>query len=140
MEKGDISNMPAVRLVWVFETTLAFLREEDRKKRERALRMHRYEKAAGHWSLDPTAANAFWDYTYRKEFSCDIVTYLHPVEAEAIKQILDDLGYPFGNFFSTTLQEVSRGLTNNPSVAVVFDADPSRAFTYGFKGRQSLVL
>lgn len=140
MEKGDISNTPAVRLVWVFETTIGYLTEKDERRHERALRFHRYKQAAGMWSLDKTAANAMWDYAFRKSYSCDIVTYLHPLEAEAVHELLDGLGYPFGNFTATTIEEVARGLANNPSVAVVFDGDPHRAFTYGFKGRQSLVL
>lgn len=140
MERGpnglDIANTSARRFLFVFETVLAHVDRKEEKKRKAALRFKRYKAAAGMWTLDPLGANYLWDWSARHGVACDILTYLHPLEAEHVKESLEDLGYPFGNFLVATPDNV-RIAVNRPDVLIVFDFNPGNNIHYGAKHRRS---
>lgn len=136
MEHGDISNEVAPRLVFVFEGLIGYLAENtgDATKRNVLLRARAWKRAAAMWTLDQWTLKIMWDYTSRRRQSIDVVTYVDEREAERIRDRLDAHGYPFANFWATTLDEMLHLHVNNPAVVGVVDGDASRWLTYGSKG------
>jgi len=134
MQGGDISNRTAPRYLFVFEGLLGnFEKPGDRAKRDLLLKAHRWKKAAAMWSIDMYMLKLMWDFTYRRDQSVDILTYLDEREALEVQARLDQYNFPYGNFIVTTIPEFVRGMLNNPSVVAVVDPDPRRGLTYGGK-------
>jgi hypothetical protein len=135
VQSGDISDQSSPRLIYVFDHTIGTLTPTAAKKRAFHLRLHQWKRAAHCWEIDPHVVKVIIDIQYRTSYNVDLATYVDPDEAEHIEDRLGGVGLPYGNFFVTTIEEMTRVIVNRPNVAAVFDYDPARQFTYGSKSR-----
>ena len=138
MPSGDISNQSAARVIYVFENTLGTLTPAAAKKRAFHLRLRQWKRAARCWQLDGHMIKVILDVQYRTPYNVDLATYLGEDEAEQIEQRLH--GVPYGNFYVTTIEEMTRVIANQPNVAAIYDFDSSRRFAYGAKSRTGTEL
>lgn len=140
MDKGDISNVTAQRVVFLFEGTIGTLTTVAERRRRLYLKAHQWKRAAHCWTIEPFLQKVLLDMAYRSPYNLDIATYLDPAEADHVEDRLEALALPFGHFFITDIEEMTRGIANRPDVAAIYDFDPSRAFTYGAKSRSVVGL
>lgn len=140
MERGDIDNHAAARIIYVFEGTIGTLSPAAERKRNLYLKTRRWKKAAHCWTIEPFLQKVLLDHAWRSPYNVDLATYLDLEEAEHVEQRLESLALPFGHFLVTDIEEMARVISNRPDVAAIYDFHPSRVFTYGSKGRSVVGL
>lgn len=132
MEKGDLSNEVAPRLVFVFEGVVGRLRDELREKG--MLKLHRWAKAVECWEIPELARSILWDTAWRYSYRFDIVTHRPPGFAKALVPLLEEADIPYTQVRSWRPEQLARHLIAMPDVQTVYFADPENRFTYGGRG------
>jgi hypothetical protein len=131
MQGGDISSGVSSRYIWVFEGLVADLDGPAAAKHKLYLKTHAWKRAARCWTLDPWVRKKMDDLAYRLSMVIDIVTFLPEEEGDEIKAILDNLAYPFANFWATTQEDLMHNILPSPAVAGVVETNMT--FRYGSK-------
>lgn len=72
---------------------------------------------------------------YRHRTRVDVITFVGPDFADAIRDRLDSRNLLFGDVHYYTSEELLSDLTYDQSILGVLDPDPSHALRYGSKGR-----
>lgn len=123
MQNGDLSNEPQRKFVFVFEDLIA----KPVTKRRRLKKITEFE-------VDPQVVAWLWDLTWRQNVAFDVATYDYT--REQVTEVLNREGIPFGTVWTgPTPGALQRRLGYAPGVMAVYDANPSREFAYGGKGR-----
>jgi len=135
MEKGDISNVEASRVVFVFEHTIGYLPDKATAAKEKALCAARsWRRAVDCWEIPEHVHALLWDLTWRYDCKFDAVTFKPAKFGVALHERLKEENLPFANLWADTPSSFAHRLTFLPSVMAVYDAEISRQFTYGGKG------
>jgi hypothetical protein len=138
MEKGDISNEVSPRLVIVWEGLLALPPQKEDGGFRQWLTARQAGKTArmiNAFDLNEEMAKHVWDMVWRRRFTIDCVTFLGDQYVDAIEKWIDKHDLPIARVTCDTPQTLARRLAYMPAVAAVYDPEPSRALTYGGKGR-----
>lgn len=136
MQNGDLSNSVTPRILLVFEGALGYLEKDDGRGFSRAIRRGQWGDAVNLWKLHQLTAQKIWDVTVRQSIGIEIVTFFGAEFGGALEyrlQVDDDL--PVRGVMATTPDRLARKIAYMPSLAAVYDPDPSRWLTYGGKGR-----
>lgn len=136
MEKGDISNQPAQRMVFVWEGLLAHLDLVDVKAHNRAMKRGKWDRAAGMWDESVSFRHLLKDILYRRELMVDVlsITGIQQFSDALAVRLVDD-GYPFGRLITSTVAEYTAELAYSPEVHSVFHGDTAAPFLFGSRGR-----
>lgn len=137
MRGGDLSNEVVPRVVCVFEGSLGFIDRKGQREFDRAIRRKRWDDAAECWQLFDLMAARIWYVAARLSVTLDVVTFAGPPEfGEALERRLQDVEeLPIHHVWATTVELLSRKIAYMPDLAVIYDPDASRQFTWGGKGR-----
>jgi len=136
MQGGDISNEISPRLLIVWENLLGLLpTKADEAKASTYLRFKRYSRAVDVFTLNAALADRIWDVTWRFKYSVDVITWLGPEFADALRGRLDHEDLPIGHITAEDPQQFARRLAYLQHVAAIYDPDPSHRFTFGARGR-----
>jgi hypothetical protein len=135
MIKGDIANNPVPRLVMVFEGLIGTFTDKTRGKFDLALRKGQWKKALELVELNELVVKNIYDLVYRQNFVVDIVTFIDPEFAEELEIFLEEEQVPVARIYFTTVERLSRSISNRPDIAAIYDGNNSHRFTYGSKGR-----
>lgn len=135
MERGDISNEAAPRILLVFEGALGFLPDTKLKDYQRALRKHSWDDAVSCWDLSEIMMRKILDLVLRRNLAVEVVTFISQPFADMLAARLDEEDVPVRRVWYSTPGRLSRRLAYMPDVAAVYDADEAHVFTYGSKGR-----
>lgn len=137
MRGGDLSNEVVPRAVLVFEGALGFIDRNDQRAFGRAIRRKRWDDAAECWQLFDLMVTRIWYVATRLSVTLDVVTFAGPPEfGEALERRLQDAEeLPVHRVWATTVELLCRKIAYMPDLAVIYDPEPSRQFTWGAKGR-----
>ena len=136
MQGGDLSNEVTPRLLFVFEGTVGRLPSEAAELKEKLyLKTKRWSKAVAQWEVPDRAYALLWDLTWRWNYRFDIVTFRPAGFAKELAVLFDEVSLPVGHVIATTPKGLAQKLVYMPDVAHVYDADDSRLFTWGGRGR-----
>lgn len=136
MYKGDLSNRPAPRLVFVWEGVLAHPLKGAESRISKYLRKGAWEKALSLYTTDSVMSHQLWRLAWNYDFGLDVATYLSqdPGFVDALRERLDAEDLPIGHVNGTdTLDLAGHRLIH---VQRVFDNDERRTMMYGSKGRR----
>lgn len=131
MEKGDISNEVAPRLLMVWEGLIAMPPKEPAKQR----RFSRAKVDLLTYTVNEAVGKHIWDLTYRRHLSVDVATFLDKERLSDVEEWIEYHDLPLGNVIATTPARLSRQLAFMPTVAAIYDPNPDNVFMYGGKGR-----
>lgn len=135
MHKGDIDNKVTPRLLLVFEGALGNLPKESERSHKRAMKRGNWAKAVSLWKLNQELILRMW-YVYRTlDKQIEIVSYLPEEFVEELALRLDQEAVPSSRVWASQPFLVARLTSFQPDISHIYDADPSRVFTYGSKGR-----
>lgn len=136
MEGGDISNEVSPRLLIVWENLLGLLPTKTHEAKVGAyLRFKRYSRAVDVYVLNKTLADRIWDVTWRLKYSVDLITWLGPDFATALRERIDNEDLPIAHITAENPDQFARKLAYLPHVAAIYDPDPRHRFTFGSRGR-----
>lgn len=136
MERGDISNQPAQRVVFVWEGLLAHLDLTDTKAHNRAMKRGKWAHAVGMWDKSESFAHLLKDILYRREMMVDVLSITGAQGfSDALSARLTEEGYPFGRLITATIHDYTAELPYSPEVHTVFHGDTASPFLFGSRGR-----
>jgi hypothetical protein len=136
MQGNDIGGEIVPRLVIVFEGLLGVLPDKRAEAKAYSFaRLHRWRKVINTFEINEEMAKRIWDITWRYKHEVDVVTFLGEQYAKPLEKRLDQEDLPIRHVWADDPVHLSRRLATMPHVAAVYDAEPSRRFTYGSKGR-----
>lgn len=97
MERGDISNQRAPKLVFVFDGLVGVIPAEDERVAKKLRRRGKWEQLARVYEVDTKMGAHLWDIVWRSPFSFDIVSFESAEEAwyEALERLLERANVPF---------------------------------------------
>jgi hypothetical protein len=134
MQKGDISNEVAPRVIFVFEHNIGYLRPSAEVMERTLIKARRWRRAVDLWEIPQHVHTMLWDTAWRWECRFDIVTYKPEKFAGYLLDRLNEEDVPFSNLWAEPKEEFLHRLTFMPSVQYVFHADPADRFSYGSRG------
>lgn len=96
MERGDISNQRAPKLVFVFDGLVGVIPAEDERVAKKLRRRGKWEQLARVYEVDTKMGAHLWDIVWRSPFSFDIVSFESAEEAwyEALERLLERANVP----------------------------------------------
>lgn len=96
MERGDISNQRAPKLVFVFDGLVGVIPAEDERVAKKLRRRGKWEQLARVYEVDTQMGAHLWDIVWRSPFSFDIVSFESAEEAwyEALERLLERANVP----------------------------------------------
>lgn len=125
-------------LILVFEGALGKLATEDEKAFEKAWRRKKWKQVVDLWELNESL---MWQINrvFLTERTIEVVTFMGLEHDEYIEMLEDRLtnkeALPVQRVWASDPHVLARKVTLRNDVAAVYDADPSRRFLYGHKGR-----
>lgn len=135
MEKGDIANDVAGRLLFVFEGLIGVLPDNQELTERFYRRVRAWKRAAALWEIDSRMLAHLWDIVWRSRFPLDVVTFLPEPYAGEMKLRLDNLQVPYGHFqVYESAHVLGRRLAHMPYVQRVYYGLPGLTFVFGSKG------
>lgn len=138
MERGELAvggSRPTT--VFVFEGLIAHFSRSRLARLERtALRLHKWEIALDFWAFDQQVCDYMHRLIYAFELPVEVITW-HPF---GFDDVLHDrlwaMDVPVQSTTSGEYSSLSPRLAVNQEIGLVYDADPSHRFGYGFKCRE----
>jgi len=134
MERGELGISAKPGIVFVFEGLIGHLQHERIEKM--ALRANRWEYALDQWTFDLEVRSYIQRMIKQFGTPIDVLTW-HPIGfAEALHDRLWYYDVQVSDTRSTLYEIASPEMATDPAISVVFDAEPSHRFGYGFKCRE----
>lgn len=131
---GDLSNKPEPKILIVFEGLVGLLPAENEKSFKKALSRGNWPKAASYWTLNEMALRKILDLQWRRNLNIEIVSFSAEDLAAEFELLLENAGVGVKVWHSSP-EYLARKSEYMPDVIAMYDADSSRQFTYGRKGR-----
>lgn len=136
MRRGELSNERLPRVLIVFEGLVGVLPDAKTRALEALARKRKkWEQSVGYYQLNVPTSRGLRDMYYRHRTRVDVITFVGPDFADAIRDRLDSRNLLFGDVHYYTAEELLSDLTYDQSILGVLDPDPSHALRYGSKGR-----
>ena len=135
MERGDLSNTPAPRMVIVFEGLLGEILPENAKAFAKAMGKKHWRVAAGLFTIDDLMARKMWQLFHTRSVMFEVVTFLGQEFADALALIIDAEQLPVHDVWHCpSPQHLARKVSYMPGLVRVYDGDPANTFAYGSSG------
>lgn len=136
MRRGELSNERLPRVLIVFEGLVGVLPDAKTRALESIARKRKkWEQAVGYYQLNVPTSRGLRDLYHRHHTRVDVITFVSPDFADAIRDRLDSRNLLFGDVHYYTAEELLSDLIYDQSILGVLDPDPSHALRYGSKGR-----
>lgn len=136
MLKGELSNDRLPRVLIVFEGLVGILPDAKTRALESLARKRKkWEQSVGYYQLNIPTSGGMRDLYWRHHFRVDIVTFIDPAFADAVRNKLDSRNLLFGDVHFYTEDELMGDLTYDRSILSILDPDPAHALRYGSRGR-----
>lgn len=137
MIRGKLGIEEQTATIFVFEELLAHLERSLPEKY--AVRLGRWERALSYWVFDQRVCDYVHTLVSRYQVPVDILTWRPSPFAAVLHDRLWEMDVQVRETRSASYRAVSPWIATDPTVGVVYDADPNHRFGYGFKAREFLV-
>jgi hypothetical protein len=134
MKHGDLSNRVSPRVLLVFEGSLGYLEDKDRKAYMKFAGRGRWYRAVRLWKLDEMYVRQILYLYWKLDYNVEIVTFLGDSFAAELSDYLADEQVVVHNVWASTPTLLARKIAFMPDLSRVYDPDPERWLTYGGKG------
>lgn len=137
MERNDISNERAQKLVFVFDGLVGRVPEEDERVAVKLRRRRKWDQLARVYEVDTKMGAHLWDITWRSPFSFDIVSFESAEEAwyEALERLLERANVPFSRLeVYEDPNDFAQHMVYAPNILRVYHSRPDWWAKFGDKG------
>lgn len=134
MQYGDLSNQVSPRILLIFEGSLGYLADVDRRKYAKVVRRGRWDLAVRYWHFNEMyVRQILWLY-HKRNVNVEIVTFLGEDFAGELAARLDEEKIVVHDVWASTPTMLARQIPYMPDLSQVYDPEPDRWLTYGSKG------
>lgn len=137
MERGNLSNERAPKLVFVFDGLVGRIPEDEEKVAARLRKRGKWDQLARVYEVDTKMGAHLWDITWRSPFSFDIVSFETDAEQwyEALERLLERANVPFSRLeVYADPNDFAQHMVYAPNILRVYHSNPSWWAKFGDKG------
>jgi len=134
MERGQLGVDDRPATVFVFDGLIAVC-EQPRLERWH-LRLRHWDQALQAWTFDYRVCDYIYNLIGRYNLPIDVVTWRPSGFAAALHDRLWEMDVPVRETKSAVYRSLSQRIATDPMVSIVYDADESHRYAYGYKRRE----
>ncbi|MFN2347137.1 MAG: hypothetical protein ABR616_15670 [Dermatophilaceae bacterium] len=138
IEKGDISNSIAPKLVFIFDGLVGRIPQDEERVAARLRKRGKWDQLARVYEVDTKMGAHLWDIIWRSPFSFDIVSFETDDEKwyDALERLLNRANVPHSRLeIYADPNDFAQHMAYAPNILRVFHGNPSWNFKFGDRGQ-----